>query len=255
CCLSCKYCQNWQISQANPEDASHYKLLPEAVIVSALRAKCKSIAYTYTEPTVFFEYMIDTARFARKSGLGNVYVTCGFINKKPLEELAEVLDSANVDLKGFNDDFYARITGGQLKPVLQCIKYLYKKGVIVEVTNLIVPTLNDNMVEIKEMCTWLMNEVSPDVPVHFSRFSPHYKLKHLQPTPISTLHEAWNVARSVGLHYVYIGNVSGRKGQDTVCPACSNVVVGRIGYSVVSFNIKDTQCQFCGNKIYGRWKL
>ena len=131
CCLSCKYCQNWQISQAKPEDTFNYNLPPDAVVTSAYRSRCKSIAYTYTEPTVFFEYMIDTARRAHEKGIGNVYVTCGFINEKPLRELGEVLDSANVDLKAFTEDVYVRLTEGHLQPVLDCISYLYKKWIVV----------------------------------------------------------------------------------------------------------------------------
>jgi len=254
CCLECKYCQNWQISQARPEDAYTYNLFPEAVIASALKARCKSIAYTYTEPTVFFEYMIDTARLARQKNIANVFVTCGFINEKPLAELAQVLDVANIDLKAFTDEVYVRMTRGHLAPVQHCIKYLYQKGVIVEITNLIVPTLNDNMNHIRDMCTWVAHEVSPDVPIHFARFYPHYKLKHLSPTPVSTLKEARDIAHEVGLRYVYLGNIREREGQNTVCPTCGAVLIERIGYSVQRVTITHGRCSSCGESIYGRWE-
>jgi len=254
CCLDCKYCQNWQISQANPEDAFNYTLLPQDVVRAAKRAGCLSVAYTYTEPTVFFEYLIDTARIAREEGLKNVYVTCGYVNQKPLEEIAELMDSANVDLKAFNEDTYRKLTRGSMQPVLNSIKYLYDKGVIVEVTNLVVPTFNDNVEEISEMCKWIAGEVSPDVPLHLSRFHPNYKLKHLPATPVSFMKEAHAVARDAGLNNVYVGNVSDATRQKTICPKCGKIVVERIGYELVGMHIQNGACPQCGKQIYGEWE-
>lgn len=253
CCLDCKYCQNWQISQSLPEETTNYDLPPDSVVKAARSSHAKTVAYTYTEPSVFFEYMLDTAKAAKKRGLNNYYVTCGYINPEPLAELTPYIDGANVDLKGFSDDFYFEYTGGSLDPVLRTIKYLYAQGVIVEITNLVVPTVNDSLEMISGMCNWLANEVSPDIPVHFSRFYPNYKLKNLPPTPIQTMKEARAAAIKAGLKYVYLGNVEAREAQNTVCPACANTVVERIGYKILSQDIKDGKCGKCGHKIYGKW--
>lgn len=254
CCLSCKYCQNWQISQANPEDAYTYDLPPKKVVSSARASDCRSIAYTYTEPTIFYEYMIDTARLAREQGIANVYVTCGYINKEPLAELQPYIDLANVDLKGFSEEFYESVTGGQLQPVLDTIKYLYSHGTIVELTNLIVPTLNDDIEQIKKMCAWIVEEVSPDIPIHFARFYPHYMLQSLPPTPVSTLRNARDAACAAGMYYVYVGNVREEAAQNTRCPQCRTVVVERMGYLLQTMKVnKEGACPTCGFKIYGTW--
>ena len=172
-----------------------------------------------------------------------------------MAELSEWIDGANVDLKGFSEKFYRDITGGQLKPVLESIKYLYSRNVVVEVTNLIVPTINDDLNEISEMCKWLAGEVSPDVPIHFSRFFPNYKLKHLPPTAISKLTDAREIAKKAGLKHVYIGNVSDKEGQDTICSKCGRVLVERLGYKIISNNLKSNSCDKCGEKIYGLWEV
>jgi pyruvate formate lyase activating enzyme len=255
CCLDCKYCQNWQISQADPEDAPNYDMPSEHIVKAAARAGCQSVAYTYTEPTVFFEYMIDTARVAHQADLDNIFVTCGFINQKPLEELAEVIDMANVDLKAFNEKTYFDLTRGQMKPVLNTIKYLHAQGVIVEVTHLVVPTFTDSLDEIKRMSIWLAEEVSPDIPLHLSRFFPNYKLKHLPPTPVSFIAEARDVARSSGLHNVYVGNVAEIESQDTVCPECATVVLRRKGYHVLMNQLTGGRCPACNARIYGKWDV
>ncbi|MDD5085838.1 MAG: AmmeMemoRadiSam system radical SAM enzyme [Candidatus Omnitrophica bacterium] len=253
CCLHCKYCQNWQISQARPEDTANYDLPPEAVVREALRYNCKTIAYTYTEPTIFYEYMLDTARLARQNGIMNLYITCGYINPEPLREFAAVLDGANVDLKGWTETFYREVSGGNIEPVKRTIKYLYKEGVDTEVTNLIVPTINDNFDEIRAMCRWLRGDVSPHVPLHFSRFSPQYKLRHLPPTPYETLSRARQIALEEGLKYVYIGNVYETEGQNTLCPSCRKILIGRAGFSLLENRIEDGRCGYCGEVIYGIW--
>jgi len=183
CVLGCKFCQNWQISQASPEDTDNRDLPPDDVVRQALAHNCQSITYTYTEPTVFYEYMYDTALIARRMGIRNTMHSCGYINEKPLRTLAKLLDAADIDLKAFSEDFYSRICGGRLKPVLDSLVTLKEEKVWIEITNLVIPTLNDDPVKIREMCRWIVRNLGPDVPIHFSRFFPYYKLKDLPPRP------------------------------------------------------------------------
>ncbi|OGW41486.1 MAG: AmmeMemoRadiSam system radical SAM enzyme, partial [Nitrospirae bacterium RBG_13_39_12] len=252
CVLSCKFCQNWQISQARPEDTDTYDLPPDKVLSQAVSNGCRSIAYTYTEPTVFYEYMYDTAIIARKNKVRNVMHSCGYINEKPLRELSKYMDAADIDLKGFTEDFYSRICSGSLKPVLNSLAVLKDEGVWLEITNLVIPTLNDDMKKISEMCRWIQKNLGPDVPIHFSRFFPHYKLKNLPPTPLETLTEARNAAMGAGLKFVYIGNIR-HEGESTFCPKCKRVIVERIGYFVKQNNIENDKCRFCGTSISGVW--
>jgi len=256
CCLGCKYCQNWEISQAWPEETMNYDMPPDAVVRSALQAGCASVAYTYTEPTIFYEYMYDTSVLAKSKGLRNVSVTCGYINPEPLDELCRVLDAANVDLKGFTDEFYVVNSGGRLQPVLDCLVRMKGHGVHVEITHLIVPTKNDSMEDIRRMCAWTRENMGPDVPFHFSRFHPDYRLRHLPPTPAETLENAYRVAKSEGLEYVYVGNVPGGSHNSTQCPKCGEMLILRLGYQVLDFKIdrNTSQCQSCGHKIPGVWK-
>jgi len=253
CNLRCKFCQNWQISQSPPEDTDNTVLLPEEVVRSAIRTQSASIAYTYTEPTVFYEYMIDTARLAKKHGILNLYHTGGFINSKPALELTNYLDAANVDLKGFNRDYLASMCQEDLDVVLTTLKTLKQNGVWVEITNLIVPNYNDNMDEIRQMAEWIKQNLGPDTPLHFSRFWPQYKLRNHFPTPVATLEEARNHAQAAGLYYCYIGNVPGHEAESTYCPSCKNLVIGRVGYSIKALNIKGGRCKSCNTKISGIW--
>ncbi len=252
CALSCKFCQNWQISQARPEDTDTYDLPPDKVISQAKFYECRSVTYTYTEPTVFYEYMYDTAIIARKNGIKNTMHSCGYINEKPLRKLSKYMDAANIDLKAFTEDFYARICGGSLEPVLNSLKVLKEEGVWLEITNLVIPTLNDDTRKIREMCTWILKNLGPDVPVHFSRFFPHYKLNNLPPTPIETLTGARKTAMDVGLKFVYIGNIR-HEGESTFCPKCKKMLIERIGYFVKQNNISNGKCRFCGTSIPGIW--
>jgi len=253
CVLGCIFCQNWQISQARPEESDNYDLPPDDLVRKVLFYGCKNIAYTYTEPTVFYEYMYDTSVIARKYGIKNTMHTCGYINERPLRALSKFLDAACVDLKAFTEDFYARLCGGRLKPVLDSIVVLREEGVWVEITNLIIPTHNDNMKEIEEMCRWIIRNAGEDVPVHFSRFFPYYKLKNLPPTPYETLKRAREVAMNAGLKYVYIGNIRS-EGENTYCPSCRRILIERIGYSVRVNNIVRGHCRFCNTKIPGIWE-
>jgi pyruvate formate lyase activating enzyme len=254
CNLGCVFCQNWQLAQSNPEDIPHYNLSPEEVVELAIQNKCDSIAYTYSEPVIFYEYMLDTAKLAREKGLKNLMITAGYINPEPLRELAKFIDAANVDLKGFSEEYYHEVVFGDLETVLNSLKIMQEEGVWIEITNLIVPTLNDDPELIRQMCVWIRENLGPDVPVHFSRFYPMYKLKNLPPTPVKTLEEARRIALQEGLHYVYIGNVYGHPGENTVCPKDGKVLVTRVGYNIIENNIIEGRCKFCGEKIPGIWQ-
>jgi pyruvate formate lyase activating enzyme len=252
CVLSCKFCQNWQISQAKPEDTDTYDLPPEKVVKAAIRYESKSITYTYTEPTVFYEYMYDTAVLAKKSGIRNTMHSCGYINEKPLRKLSKYLSAADIDLKSFTEDFYNRICGGSLKPVLHSLAVLREEGIWLEVTNLVIPTLNDNIKTIGEMSRWMVKNLGADVPLHFSRFFPNYKLNNLPPTPVGTLTDARKAAMDAGLKFVYIGNIR-HEAESTFCPHCKKLLIERIGYFVKRDNIVNGKCKFCGTPIPGVW--
>lgn len=254
CNFRCKYCQNWEISQFKPEETVNHYLPPEEVVKKAIQYNCLTIAYTYTEPSIFYEYMLDTAKIAKIKGVKNIYHSNGSLNPEPAQQLAVYLDGANIDLKGFSQDFYSEVSQGYLETVLNTLKTLKKNKVHVEITNLLVPPLNDDMVMIKEMCAWIRDELGKDVPLHFSRFHPTYKLKNLTPTPVKTLEEARNIALGEGLEYVYIGNVPGHEAENTYCPKDNKVVIRRIGYRVIENNIVDGKCKFCGTRIPGVWE-
>ncbi|OQX56710.1 MAG: AmmeMemoRadiSam system radical SAM enzyme [Candidatus Cloacimonas sp. 4484_209] len=254
CTFRCKYCQNWEISQFRPEETVNYALSPQEVVDLAIKYKTPSIASTYSEPTAFYEYMYDTSKLAHKREIRTTMHSNGSINTKPLVELCEYLDAANIDLKFFDDEKYKRISQGHFRTVLNTLKTLVKEGVHLEITNLLVPTLNDGEDEISEMSHWIMDNLGPDIPLHFSRFYPMYKLKNLPPTPVKTLEIARNIAMDAGLHYVYIGNVPGHPGENTYCPGCGKAVIKRTGYIITENNLKDGKCGFCGRKITGVWK-
>lgn len=253
CVLGCKFCQNWQISQAKPEESDNYNLPPADVVRQAIFNGCKTITYTYTEPTVFYEYMYDTAVIARQFGVKNTMHTCGYINEKPLRELSKYMDAADVDLKAFTEDFYGRVCGGRLKPVLDALVVLKDEGVWLEITNLVIPTLNDDMKKISEMCGWIVANLGPDVPIHFSRFFPYYKLNNLPPTPMETMADARKAAMDAGLKFVYIGNIRS-EAENTYCPKCRKLLIERIGYSVKQNDIKGSACRFCNTSIPGVWE-
>jgi len=254
CNMRCIFCQNWQISQSRPDETENYHLSPEEIVEKTIENNCKFIAYTYTEPTVFYEYMLDIAKLAREKGIKNTMHSCGYINAQPLKELLKYMDAVNVDLKGFSEEFYAKIgLLAQLKPVLETLKIIKEEGVWLEITNLIIPNFNDDPKKIKEMCIWIKENLGDEVPLHFSRFVPNFKLQNLPPTPVEKLEEAYKIAKDVGLKYVYIGNVPGHRGENTYCPNCGKIVVKRIGYEILENNIKDGKCNFCGYKIAGRW--
>jgi pyruvate formate lyase activating enzyme len=292
CGFRCLNCQNWEISQRKPEETKdphgpdvrlkpqwlfnptvraqghRLSLFPEDVVAVAEyyrdqpfypgrpEMRCHSVAYTYSEPTCFFEYMYDTSKLARRKGLKNVWITCGYVQQEPLEELCGVLDAANVDLKSFSPEIYAKLNSGKLEPILNTLKTLKARGVWFEVTNLVVPTYTDDMDMIRRMCDWLLTELGPDYPLHFSRFHPQHKLTHLPPTPAEVLIEARKIALDAGLHYVYIGNLRGIEGGETTfCPNCKRPVIDRFGYVLRAVNLQDGKCSFCGTPIAGVWKV
>jgi len=254
CNMECKYCQNWHISQALPEDTHNYNLPPELVVDLAEAEKSRSISYTYTEPMVFYEYVLETSKLARKRGVKNVLVTNGFINEDPLQELCNHVDAANVDLKGFTEEFYSTVCDGSLKNVLSSLKTYRQRGVHLEITNLIIPTKNDNMELIGAMCAWIRDELGENTPLHFSRFYPMYKLRNLHLTPVETLVQARNLAIEKGLRYVYIGNVPGNPGEDTYCPNCENLLLDRTGFAISENNIDQGRCRFCKYEVPGVWE-
>jgi pyruvate formate lyase activating enzyme len=253
CNLHCKFCQNWEISQAGPEEIYSYEVPPETAVHQALQMGARSIAYTYTEPTVFYEYMFDTARIGAETGLLNVMHSNGFINPEPLGELCLLLDAANIDLKAFSESFYRELCEGLQAPVLESLKILKRNRVHVEITNLVIPTLNDDLQNIRRMSRWIASELGADTPLHLTRFYPLYKLKSLPPTPVSTLEQARTAAREEGLEFVYIGNVPGHGGANTYCPRCDRMLIRRAGFMVVENNIGDGACPHCGAPIPGIW--
>ena len=253
CNLRCKFCQNWQISQEYPENTFNRHLSCPDTVKLALARRARSIAYTYSEPTVFYEYMIDTAKIARRQGVKNICVTAGYINPEPLEKLCEVTDAANIDLKAFSDKYLKEVCNERLEPLLRSIKRYREGGVWVELTNLVVPTMNDDPGMIRRMCAWIRENLGAETPLHFSRFWPTYKLKNLPPTPLSTLRTARAIATEEGLHFVYLGNVPEEEGGNTLCPSCKKILVKRAGYFVLANNVINSQCRFCGEKIPGIW--
>jgi len=253
CNFRCLNCQNWTISQSRPEETQNYDLMPEKVVQATIDNNCKSIAYTYSEPTAFYEYMLDTSKLARKKGIKNLWITNGYINEEPLKELCKYMDAANVDLKSFKEKTYNELNTGSLQPVLNTLKILKKQNVWFEVTNLVVPTWTDDLDMIREMCEWLVKNIGTDYPLHFSRFHPMYKLTHLPQTPVKILEDARKIAIDTGLKFVYIGNVPLHKAENTYCPSCNKILIERRGYSITQNNIDNGVCKFCGERIAGVW--
>jgi pyruvate formate lyase activating enzyme len=255
CNFRCLNCQNWEISQRRPEDLQHAELFPEGVISQLKRRGLNLIAYTYSEPISFYEYMYDTARLGKEAGFKSVMISNGYINETPLLELARYIDGANINLKSFDDNIYRSLNGGTLEPILNTFKTLHEEGVWFEMTTLVVPTYIEDKDMIKRMCGWILRELGPDYPLHFIRFFPQYKLDRLPPTPIATLEVFKDIAVKEGIHYVYIGNVPGHQGENTYCHNCKKLLIQRNGYLLTQINIEHGKCKFCGTSIPGRWEL
>jgi len=253
CNFHCSHCQNYQISQVERDAGripGHYAS-PEETVTAAREAGCRSIAYTYTEPTVFFEYALDCMKLARRAGLLNVFVTNGYMSPEGLEAAVPYLDAANVDLKAMTEDFYRKVCGAHLEPVLQTIRELWQRGVWVEATTLVIPHHNDAPEELRELARFLAS-VSPDLPWHVTGFYPTYRLTDEPPTPASALELGRRIGFEEGLRYVYAGNRPGRGGEDTLCPGCRRTVVGRLGFSVTQLDLTpDGRCTGCGATVAG----
>jgi len=277
CVFRCLNCQNWEISQKKPEETkdprgedfrlkpplpasltqsqmSRLSLFPDDVAAVTAALGCPSISYTYSEPTAFYEYTQDCCKAARERKLKNILVTCGSIEDRSFRDLAQFVDAAHVDLKGFDDKIYQKLNSGKLQAILNTLKTYKELGIWFEIINLIVPTYTDDLEMIKRMCGWIAKELGPDQVLHFSRFHPQHKLTHLTPTPVETLVKARDVARAGGLRYVYIGNVPGLEGAETTyCPNCQKAVVERDIFAVIRLDVAGGKCRFCGTKIAGVW--
>jgi pyruvate formate lyase activating enzyme len=254
CNVNCKFCQNWDISQVRPEQVRNVLLTPDALASECVTRKIPTIAYTYSEPVVFYEYMYDAAVRSRKDGIKNVVVTGGYIKEKPLRDLLKVVDAVKVDLKSFSEQYYKDIVNGELQPVLDALKIIHENGTWLEIVYLVVPTLNDKDDEFSALCKWVKSDLSPDVPVHFTRFHPTYLMTNLPPTPVATLERAYLIAKTEGLHYPYIGNVPGNKAENTYCPGCGEILIERYGYRIGQNKIVDGKCAGCGVAIPGVWR-
>ena len=254
CALHCKNCQNWEISQCNPEASTAIELPPQAVPQLARQHRCGSVAYTYTDPAAYYEYALDSSIKVHEAGLKNVLVTAGYINKAPWRELCRYTDAANIDLKSMSDTFYRDICEGTLQPVLDALVLAQECGVLVEVTNLLIPTLNDSDKEIRQLARWLKENMGADTPLHFSRFFPNYRMRNLPPTPPETLDHAKQIAESEGLKYVYIGNILSKRGENTYCPSCGKLLIERNRYTILNNELNDGTCGDCGTNIIGIWK-
>jgi pyruvate formate lyase activating enzyme len=255
CNFRCKHCHNWQITQSSFEDLPYKNYSPEQIVEEAIRQKCKSISHSINEPTIFYEYMYDIAKIAKKKQLKVLFHTNASINPEPLKELLKYLDAVTVDLKGFSKKFYNKIPEGKLEHILEILKIIKQEGKHLEIVNLVIPTLNDNLEDIKNMCLWIKTNLGEEVPLHFTRFSPNYKLNNLPSTPISILEKARDLALSSGLKYVYIGNVLSTTGNNTYCPECKKVLIKRDNYIVLENRLNNSgKCPFCKTKIAGIWE-
>ncbi|RPJ86886.1 MAG: AmmeMemoRadiSam system radical SAM enzyme [Acidobacteria bacterium] len=254
CNVNCKFCQNWEISQVRPEQVRNAEMSPDQVATLARDNRCVSIAYTYSEPVVFYEYVYDTALAGNALGIKSVVITNGYIQQEPLKKLCAQVEGIKVDLKAFSDKFYREVVNGELKPVLESLVTIHRQKTWLEIVYLVIPTLNDSDQEFRGLCQWMRRELGLDVPVHFTSFHPQYLLKNLPPTPLATLERAKRIADAEGLNYVYIGNVPGHPAESTYCPRCKEVVIQRTGFRVEKMNLKKGSCAQCGTAIAGRWK-
>lgn len=255
CNFKCLHCQNYEISQMpREEDAIMGSIVSaEEIVDSAIDYHCKSISYTYTEPTIFFEFAYDTSVLAKEKGLKNVFVTNGYIEKKPLEDISSYLDAANVDLKGYTQEFYKKICGADLKGVLDSLINYKKLGIWLEITTLIIPNYNDKEEELIGIARFIKESLGCDTPWHVTAFYPTYKLTSVPPTPIKTLIKAREIGLAEGLNYVYTGNIPGIEGESTFCPSCKEKVIERVGFSIYKNDLIDGKCKYCNYEIKGIW--
>jgi pyruvate formate lyase activating enzyme len=254
CNLGCKFCQNWTTTKARIADANSVFASPEDVIKIAKRYKAPSIAYTYNDPTIFGEYVIDVSKLAREEGIKNVMVTAGYIDRNARKDVYKYIDAANVDLKAFTETFYHKMTFSHLNDILDTLVWLKKDtDVWLEITTLLIPGENDSPEEIKLMCEWILNNLGDEVPIHFTAFHPDFKMQDRKATPPQTLDTARRIAMTLGIRYCYLGNVHNQKGETTYCPNCKEELIARDWHSILSYKIKDGKCFKCGFKIAGKF--
>jgi len=253
CNFQCKFCQNWDISQESPDNVNPPYQSPAAIADMAIAHRSRTVAYTYNEPSVFNEYVVDCARAAKERGLGNVVVSNGYLNEAPLKDVCSVVTAVKIDFKAFSQDFYGNVCSGRLQPVLDTLQRLAGSGVWYEIVVLTIPTLNDNLDDVKRMSGWIVKELGPDVPLHFTRFHSAYKLQNLPPTPPATLQQARATAMAQGCHFVYTGNMPGDEGEHTYCPQCKTRVIERYGLSLPQVHLVDGKCPNCHAAIPGVW--
>ena len=252
CNLTCKFCQNWDISKSRQMDTLADAAGPEEIVRAAERLGCRSVAFTYNDPVIFLEYARDVAAACKDAGIRTVAVTAGYINSEPRAEFFSFIDAANIDLKAFDDDFYRRIAGGRLAPVLDTLRYLRNEtDVWFEITNLVIPEHNDSDDELRRMSAWIVEELGPDVPLHFSAFHPSYKMLNVPPTSRTTLHRARSIAMQEGVHHVYTGNVHDPEGDTTCCAGCGTALITRDWYEILEWNLRDGCCPTCGTRCAG----
>jgi pyruvate formate lyase activating enzyme len=253
CNVFCKFCQNWEISQSRPEQIPFTEISPEKVADLAGSRQCPLIAYTYNEPVIFTEFMYDIAHAASLKGIRSVMVSNGYIKSKPMQDLCKVLHAVKIDLKAFTERFYKELVSGQLRPVLDTLVTLRRENMWTEIVYLVIPGQNDDRNELLSLCNWIRQELGADVPLHFTRFYPQYRLANLPPTPVATLSMAREIGLDSGLHFVYTGNIPGDSGEHTYCPSCQTVLIRRFGYSILENNITGKRCPKCQTTIAGIW--
>ena len=253
CNIECKFCQNWQISQFRPEQVDGVDVPPEQLIKICKARRSPTIAYTYSEPVIFYEYMHDAAALGRRHGIGSVMISNGYIQEKPLRQLCHHLTGVKIDLKAFTERFYVESCAGELQPVLETLKILKDVGIWFELVVLVIPTLNDSPDEIRQMSQWVVKHLGPDVPMHFTRFHPTYRVTNLPRTPVSTLDRCRKIAMDEGVHYVYAGNVPMHPGENTYCHNCRAELIRRTGFRVAESRISGGKCPNCGTDIPGVW--
>jgi pyruvate formate lyase activating enzyme len=253
CPLRCRFCQNWELSQSSPGDFDAPFTLPVDLAARAAGRRAPVVAFTYNEPTVFAEYLLDVAAAARARGIRSVMVSCGFANEAPLADVCRAVSAIKIDLKGFSASFYRDVCGAELQPVLRSIRQVAKSGRHLEIVNLVVPTLNDSEPSLTALASWVAGELGPDVPLHFTRFHPDYQLLNLPPTPVATLERARDIAMAKGIRYAYVGNVPGHPGNHTYCPGCRKVVIARENFFVTGMHLADGACASCKRPVAGVW--
>ncbi|MFP4548883.1 MAG: AmmeMemoRadiSam system radical SAM enzyme [Fidelibacterota bacterium] len=254
CNVHCKFCQNWTIAQSSPEDIRYQYYSPENLIKTAKQYAVPIIAFTYSEPVIFYEYMLDVAKLAKKNNIKTVMITNGYINPAPLQELCRYISAIKVDFKGYSEEFYRTIVRGRLRPVLHTMQSIHENDVWLEIVNLVIPTYNDSDEDLNRLCHWIISNLDTHVPVHFSGFQPQYLMKNLPPTPTKTLEKAYQLAKAAGINHVYLGNIPQKTTDDTYCPECDQLIIERRGYVIQDNHLKDGRCPNCEEEIAGVWE-